>query len=352
MKIIAHNKPWLGKEEEIALNNVVASGWVIADTQVKKFEKKLSKILGFDYAIGLNSGTSSLHVSLLALGVGKGDEVILPSYTPSDLLNAVNYISAKPVIVDIEKNSFNVDPKQVGKKINKKTKAIIIPHMFGFAAKVDEIEKFGIPIINDCAQALGTFYNQKPVASLGDFVVLSFYATKLITTGQGGMVLTNNKKYYKFIKDIIDYNGRDNYKVRFNYPMTDISASLGNVQIEKLDIFIKRRREIGARYQRSLKNKKISFWPKNSDMDSNYYRFLLKFKNKKDLEAAKEKFKKNLITVRTPINEYELLHNCIGLKKTDFPNAEEMVQTVLSIPIYPALKNPEVGRITAVLSSL
>lgn len=352
MKMISHNKPWLGKEEVAALDKVINSGWIIAGSQVKRFEGKLSKMHDLRFAVALNSGTAAIHVSLLALGIGKGDEVILPSYTPSDLLNAINYTGANPVIVDIEKNSFNIDPKQVAKKINKKTKAIIVPHMLGESARIDALEKFGIPIINDSAQALGSIYKQKPVASYGDLVVLSFYATKMATTGQGGMVLTNNKKYYSFIKDMIDYNGRDNYKIRFNYPLTDIAASLGNIQIGKLDMFLKRRREIGAKYQKALMGKHVLFSPNEGDTDSNYYRFVLKFENKNTRTEAKKLFEKNGISTIVPINDYELLHNCLGLDKKNFPNAQNLASVTLSIPIYPSLTESEIGRVTKVLASL
>src|SRR3989344_8706733 len=128
MRTIPHNKPWLGNEEKQALGKVVESGWIIAGDQVEKFEKKLSKMLGLRYAVAVSSGMAAIHLSLLALGIGKNDEVIVPSYTLSDLLNAISYTGANPVIVDIEKDSFNIDPKQVAKKINKKTKAIIVPH--------------------------------------------------------------------------------------------------------------------------------------------------------------------------------------------------------------------------------
>lgn len=352
MKMISHNKPWLGKEEARALGKVVKSEWIIEGSEVKKFEKKLSEMLGLRYAVALTSGTAGVHLSLLALGIGKNDEVILPTYTVSDVLNAINYTGAKAVLVDIGLDSFNLDPIQVAKKITKKTKAIIVPHMLGETARIDELEKFGIPIINDSAQALGTIYKQKPVAFYGDLSVLSFYATKIATTGQGGMVLARSKKYYEFIKDRINYNGRDNYRVRFNYPMTDIAASLGNIQIEKLDMFLKRRREIGKKYQEALENKKIHFYPDEGNVNSNYYRFVLKFESKNLRDNAKKLFEKNGISTIVPLNNYELLHRCLGLDEKNFPNSEKMADTTLSVPIYPALKDSEVERIIKVLNLL
>jgi perosamine synthetase len=352
MKHILHNKPTVGKNELAALKKTIDSSWIIAGPEVKEFENKMAKMHKRKFAVALNSGTSSIHLSLLALSIGKGDKVIVPSYTVGDLLNAILYTGAEPVVVDVEKNSFNMDPKKVAEKLSKKTKAIIVPHMLGIPAKIDEIMKFGIPIINDCAQSLGCIYNNKPLGSFGDFAIFSFYATKLITTAQGGMILTDNKKHYDFIKDIIDYNGRDNYKKRFNYPLTDMAAAMGNAQLNKLNDLLKRRKEIGEKYQEVLKRKNTDYWPKSSDTSANYYRFVLQFGTKKERENAKKYFEKKGISTIIPINNYELLHNYLGLSKNNFPNSEEMADTTLSLPIYPSLTDSETEMITDAISSL
>ncbi len=352
MNIIKHNKPLLGTEELNAVNEVIKSEWVIANSQVKKFEKSVAKMNRFKYAVALNSGTAAIHLALLSLGIKKSDEVILSAFTVADPLNAINYTGAKTVLVDVTKNSFDIDVDQIKRKITNKTKAIIVPHMLGSFAKIEELENLGIPIINDCAQSIGGIYKGKPIGSYGDIAIFSFYATKLITTGQGGMVLTNNKKRAKFIRDTIDYNGRTNYKVRFNYPMTDLSASIGNVQLNKLDSFIKRRRKIADRYKNAVNNKDISTFPNYNENYSNFYRFVLKFNSRKKRDDAKKIFLKNKITAIIPIKEYELLYNCIGENKKDYPNSLEMANTCLSIPIYPALKEVEIRRIIEVLKSI
>lgn len=352
MNKIAHNKPSLDKKELLAVKKVMESSWIIGGSEVKKFENKIAKMNNFRYAIALNSGTAAIHLTLLALGVKENDEVILSAFTVADPLNAINYIGAKTVLVDVEKNSFDMNIDEIKNKITKKTKAIIIPHMLGSFTKIDELKNTGIPIINDCAQSFGGVYKNKPIGSYGDFAIFSFYATKLITTGQGGMVLTNNKKHADFIRDIIDYNGRDNYKTRFNYPLTDISAAIGNVQLVKFEKFIERRRKIGARYQDALKDKEILFFPNYKKNYSNYYRFVIKFSNQIKRDEVKKHFEKNKISAIIPIKEYELLYNCLGQEKKNFPNAKEMADTCLSIPIYPALKENEVKRIIRILKSL
>lgn len=352
MKIILHNKPTLGKEEAGAVKKVIQSNWLIAGKEVEKLQDRIKRLLDVKYAIATNSGTSALHLSLIALGIKAKDEVILPTYTASDILNAIFYTGATPVLVDIERNGFNIDFTQIEKKIGKKTKALLIPHMFGFPAKVDQLKKYRIPIIEDCAQAIGSTYQEKPVGSFGDISIFSFYATKIIATGQGGMVTTNNKEYYIEMKDLINYNGRDNYKVRYNYPMTDIAASIGNVQFEKLNSFIERRKYIASCYINVLEKKNISYWPKRQNSNVNHFRFVIQLDStaRRD-RVRKQFFKKGILTI-VPISHFELLHVLLKQNKHNFPKAENLTNTSLSLPIYPSLTDAGVERVIEALDVL
>lgn len=353
MNRICHNKPSLGLEESEAVTKVLQSNWLIAGVQVEQFELNIKQFTGTKYAIALNSGTSALHLALIALGVAEGDEVILPTFTVADVLSAVCYTRAKPVLVDIERNGVNADADQIKKNITEKTKAIIIPHMFGSVAQIEEIKKYGIPIIEDCAQAIGTTYKNKPVGGFGDIGIFSFYATKTLSIGQGGMLVTNNKKYYQYIRDIINYNGPDSFRVRYNYPMTDIAASIGNVQLKKLPAFIKRRRHIASRYISALDSTSIDYFPKKENLTNVCpWRFILKFDNIKKRDRAKRKFDEKAITAICPLRQCELLHSFLKLDKKNFSRAEEMAKTSLSIPLYPSLTEVEVERTVAVLEGL
>lgn len=352
MKNISHNKPYLDKQEARAVAKVLQSDWLTTGKEVEKLENNIKKLVGAKYAVAVNSGTSALHLSLLALGTGLDDEVIIPTYTCSALLNATYYTGATPVVVDVESDGFNIDGNQVKKKIGKKTKAVIVPHTHGFPAKIEAIKKFGLPVIEDCAIALGTTYLGKSVGNSGDLAIFSFYASKVITTGYGGMVVTKSKKYYQNVKNFIYDDQAENYQVSYNYQLNDIAASIGNIQFERLEKFLNKRKEIAAKYVKVLKKKKnIQCFPKEEDSNVNHYRFIIKFQNLKERDRVKEAFRRVGITTIVPIDTFQLLHRYLKLDKSQFPNAENLAQTTLSLPIFPALTQEEIARITQALDS-
>lgn len=351
--MIPHNQPFFNNRESKAVQKVLASKWIIAGGEVEKFENRFKSLIGREYAIAVTSGHAAIHLSLLELKIGKDSEVILPTYTPQDVANPIYYAGAKPVIVDIEKDSFNIDPQQIRRKLTSKTKAIIVPHMFGFGAKIDQIKKFGIPIVEDCAQSLGSYYRGKPLGFFGEIAVFSFYASKVITSGQGGMILTNNKKKYLDIKDLINYNGRDNYRVRYNYSLTDIAAGIGNAQVAKLKKLLRIRKSIGKRYRGVLKNKNVEYFPKDEEAGNiNHFRFIIKFSTKNERDNFMNGMAKEGIITIVPLYNFELLHNLFGQNKKEYPNAEKMSHTSVSIPIFPGLTNQEIEKITSALDAL
>ena len=353
MKKILHNQPYIGEEEIKAVVRTLRSKWLVPNKETGKLEDNVKQFVRRRYAVATSSGSSALHLSLLALGIGKDDEVIIPAYVCTALLNAVYYVGAIPVIVDIEKNGFTIDPPSIRKKINKKTKAIIVPHVLGFPARIDEIKKFKLLIVEDCAHALGSFYKGKPLGSFGDISIFSFYATKVITTGHGGMLVTNNRKYYKIVRDLIHYDRRKNYRVRYNYQLTDFAAAIGNVQFKRIDNLFKKRRYIASKYTPVLKKQKeIEFWPKKEDKNLNHYRFIIKFKDKKIRDSFKLNLAKRGISTVIPVENYQLLHRYLRLPKKDFPNAEGISNTTLALPIHPSLTENEISTITKTLKLL
>lgn len=353
MRMISHNLPSVDEREVKAVTRVLHSRWLVEGQEVEKLEIQMKQLVGARYASAVNSGTSALHLSLLVLGIGQEDEVMLPTYTCTALLNAINYTGATPVLVDLEEEGFNLDPDEVKRKLSDKTKVIIVPHTYGMPARIVQIQKLGVPILEDCAQALGSLYRGKPLGSFGDISIFSFYTTKVIAAGQGGMMVTNNKRYFEFAKDLVHYDRRRDYKVRYNYLLTDVAASIANVQLKKLNFFIKKRKSIASRYIKVLNRKRgIRYFPRETDSTVNHFRFILRFRTKKTRDRVKSNLGKLGISTIVPLASYQLLHRYLGLEKRRFPNAERLGRTTLSLPIYPSLTKAQVERICSALDSL
>jgi len=340
--MLPHNKPTLDDTDFAAVADVLMSGWIVPGEKVCEFEKQLS-----DYqsskglAIAVESGTAAIHLALLALGVTKGDQVILPTYVCSAVLNAIRYTGAVPVIVDINNNDFNISCQEVKQKISNKTAALIIPHMYGIPADMLDLLDLGVPVIEDCAQSIGAKIDGRKTGTIGDIAVFSFYATKLLTTAKGGAVYSKNQDYLDFFQDLVDYDCRHDYKTRFNYRMSDLQAALGLAQLKKLDYFIAKRKTIAERYTAILQEKKHAEIVNVSDNKENvFYRYVII--SDKNPEKVKKEFHNAGISVINPLENWELLHNYLHLDSHGFPNAEQMSRSTISIPVYPSLTDVEI----------
>jgi perosamine synthetase len=256
LKYIPHSRPTLGEEEVKAVAEVIKSGHIAEGEVVARFEKTFAGKMGVQHAVAVNSGTAALHLALLAMGIGPEHEVIIPSYVCTALLHAVQYVGARPVPAEIDPLTYNIDPDDVQKRITTRTRAIIVPHLFGAAADLDKLLKLDVPIIEDCAQAVGGTYHQKLLGTFGDIAIFSFYATKVMATGEGGMVTSKSPEIIERIRDLKTYDGKEADKVRYNYKMTDVQAALGEVQLGRLDDFIEQRRKIARQYVKHLKSAK------------------------------------------------------------------------------------------------
>lgn len=247
-EIIKVAVPCTGEEEIGAIREVLISGNFVSGKKVAAFEDKFSSYIGVSHAAAVNSGTAALHIALAVLGIGPTDEVIVPSLTFMSTVTAVLHQNAIPVFADIDIESFCISPEDIRRCITKRTKAIIPVHLYGNAADMDEIMKiadeFGISVIEDCAQAHGTEYREQRVGSIGHVGAFSFFATKHMTTGEGGIVTSNSNRIVVNAKRIRSHGmvNRDKHELLgYNYRMNEIAAAMGLVQLEKLDDFNEKR---------------------------------------------------------------------------------------------------------------
>ena len=337
LEFIPHSRPTLGEEEVKAVAEVIESGNIAEGEVVQGFERAFAEKIGVSQAVAVSAGTAALHLTLLAMSIGPDDEVIIPSYVCTALLHAVQYVGARPILAEIDPATGNIDPDDVQKRITTRTKAIIVPHMFGLAANLDKLLKLDVPIIEDCAQAVGGTYRKKPMGTFGDAAIFSFYATKMMATGEGGMVTSNSTEIIERIRDLKTYDEKEADQVRYNYKMTDVQAAIGEVQLARLDDFIGQRKSIAHQYVKSLKSLNIKLPEENSAHI--YYRFVVGLETDCDpfIRILSQKGIGCARPVFLPIHRY--------LKLDGYPVTDQVWETALSVPIYPSLNNKNIERL-------
>lgn len=336
---IPHSRPTLGEDEAQAVAAVVRSGHIAEGKAVARFEKAFAKKMGVQHAVAVSSGTAALHLTLLAMGVGPDDEVIIPSYVCTALLYAVAYVGAKPILAEIDPQTFNIDPGDVQKRISRRTKAIIVPHMFGLAADLDRLLKLDVPIIEDCAQGVGGFHRNKPLGTLGEAAIFSFYATKVIATGEGGMVIAKSTDVLDRIRDLKTYDEKKANRTRYNYKMTDIQAAVGEVQLGRLDDFIALRQIIAQHYREALKSIAVKL---PADRDEHiYYRFTIGLDS--DCLPLIQRLTQQGIGCARPV--FLPIHR--HLEVDGYPITDRAWSTTLSIPLYPSLEADAIDQVIA-----
>jgi len=262
MKFIPVAQPYLGAREKRYASECIKSTWISSSGKfIDKFERAFAKLVGTKYATSTNSGTSALHLALLATGVSPGDEVIIPTLTFVATANAAAYIGAKPIFVDITKDSWTINSDLIESKITKKTRAIIPVHLYGYPAEMDKVvriaRKYKLSVIEDAAEAHGAKFNRKSVGSIGDVGIFSFYGNKIITTGEGGMITTNSKRLYEQVLLLKNHGMSQNKRyyhpiIGFNYRMTNLQAAIGFSQTQQISINLIRRRKIEQTYREML----------------------------------------------------------------------------------------------------
>lgn len=341
--IIPHSRPFLGVEEAHAVAEVVSSGQVAEGPETAAFEREIAARLDCAQAVAVSSGTAALHLVLSALGIGAGDEVIVPSFVCTALFHAVAAVGAVPVPADIDPRTLNLDPGEARRRLSGRTRAVVLPHMFGRIGEPGPFLEIGVPLIEDCAHALGATRSGRPAGSFGVAAVTSSYATKMIATGEGGAVGTSSLQLADAVRDLKQYDHRPLDRTRFNCKITDLQAAMGRIQLRRLDDFIRRRRDIAALYRGGF-GPPIGF---NEDAGEHiYFRYVIDAGT--DAAEFIQAARLNGIACERPV--HTPLHRL--LNRTGFPVTDEMWRRCVSVPIYPALTDQEVQRVITVLKSL
>jgi len=352
-------KPLIGEEEKKAVSEVLDSGMIACGPKTEEFEKKFAKYVGCKYAIATTSGTTALHLGLLSLGISKGDEVIVPSFSFIASANSILFCNAKPVFCDVNQKTFNIEVNKIENLITGKTKAIMPVHLYGQPADMrlitDIAEDYSLKIIGDACQAHGAKYNSKMIGSFGDVECFSFYPTKNMTTGEGGMITTNSEELAKKAYSIRNHGreknrwGYEHSRLGYNYRMTDIAAAIGIEQLKKLPKFNEKRRENAKYLNENLSEiKEIAIPIVLKNAEHVYHLYTIRCK---DREKLIYQLKKN--EVGYGIYYPKPLHFYKHLKQyahRDLKNSEILANEVLSLPVHPALNEQDLQKIVEVVS--
>jgi len=343
---IPHSRPALGEAEAKAVAEVVRSGWIAQGRQVAGFEQAMAKVTGQAQGVAVSSGTAALYLALMALGIGAGDEVVIPSYVCTALWHAVRLTGATPVLVDIEPATYDPSPQAVTRVLTRHTKAVIVPHMFGLPADIETLKSHGVPVIEDCAQTLGVTVRGTSVGGTGKLVICSFYATKLLTAGEGGMVLGRDESLMSRVQTLRQYDEEDALVRAFNYKMTDMQAALGLCQVARLEDFLARRRTIAARYHEAVREAGLTPPWVPAGLEHGYFRYVVRLSG--PVGPALDRARSLSIGCRRPV--FRPIHRYLDL--SGFPETDAAWERALSIPLYPALTDHEVDRIVGALPAI
>lgn len=356
-------KPIIGNEEIKAVNIVLKSGALAQGKWVKDFEEQFAKFIGVKYAVATSSGTTALYLALLSLNIGYGDEIITTPFTFIASANAILYANAKPVFVDVDEKTFNIDPKLIEKKITSKTKAILPVHLYGCPSNMTEIMKIAkkhkLFVVEDACQAHGAEINGKKVGSIGTVGCFSFYPTKNMTTGEGGMVTTNDLQLAEKLKLLREHGMKVRYYhdiLGYNFRMTNIEAAIGIEQLKKLDKFNEKRIRNAIFISDNLsktKGIKVPFISKNYKHVFHQYtiRITEGYGMRRDELVAHllEKGIGSSIYYPVPIYRQKIFSD-LGYKN-NFPITEKLSKEALSIPIHPSLSETDLREIINAIKS-
>lgn len=365
MRSIPIAKPLIGEEEINAVVEVLKSGMLAHGKEVEAFEREFADYLGVKHGIAVANGTAALDVALKALKIGPGDEVITTPFTFIASANSILFQGAKPVFADIDPKTFNLDPNDVLEKINNKTKAIVVVHLYGQPADMKAFKEIAkdhkLYLVEDCAQAHGAEFGGQKVGTFGDIAAFSFYPTKNITTGEGGMVVTNDDELARRAELIRNHGQAEKYlhvELGYNLRMTNIAAAIGRVQLRKLDEWNKKRIE-NVRLLSEGISKIEGLTPPYVDerVKHVFHQYVIRveeeFPLSRDELMAKLREKGIGTAIHYPIPvHHQPLYQKLGYPKDICPNAVEASKRVLSLPVHPAVSREDIAYIIKTLEEI
>lgn len=361
-------KPYLTTDEAQAAYDTILTGWITQGPRVAEFEEKFAAYTGAKYAVALSNCTTALHLSMIVAGVKDGDEVICPSMSYIATANSVKYVNAKPVFAEIDPENYNLDIDDVEARITSKTRAILLVHQIGMPADIDAFKKLAVKhnlvLIEDAACAAGSSYKGNKIGSHSDFVCFSFHPRKVISTGDGGMITTNNEAYYNRLKLLrqhgMSVNDRvrhgssklifeDHVEVGYNYRMTDIQAAVGIKQLEKLDWIIEGRRKIALQYNEAFKDIDCVHLPLEQDgYFTNYQSYSVYLKD--DCPVGRNELMQKMLDagistrrgIMTAHRETAYKTECAGLS---LPVSEKACDSSIILPLYIPMEQEDIDKV-------
>ena len=371
--MIPYGKQTIEQDDIQAVVDVLQSDFLTTGPKIAEFEQTVADYVGAKYAVAISNGTSALHAACFAAGIGPGDEVITTPLTFAASANCVLYCGGTPVFADVDPKTYNIDPEDIRRKITDRTKAIIAVHLAGQPCDMDAIHSIarehGLIVIEDGAHALGSVYKGKKVGSMSDMTTFSFHPVKPITTGEGGMIVTDNEEFYKkmvlfrshgITRDDSMMTRNDGpwfyqqFDLGYNYRITDIQCALGCSQMKKLDRFLARRKEIVARYNEAFADCDNIITPYQlSDTESGWHLYIVQVKNcdrRQVFENMREKgIGVNVHYIPVYMHPYYQEH---GYENVHCANAEEIYSHIISLPLYPGLTSEQQDYVIDTLKSL
>ncbi|WP_249872144.1 UDP-4-amino-4,6-dideoxy-N-acetyl-beta-L-altrosamine transaminase [Oceanobacillus saliphilus] len=369
---LPYGKQWIDDEDIKAVIDVLKSDFITTGPTITQFEKAIAEFVEAKYAVAFSSGTAALHAACFAAGIKENDEVITTSMTFAASSNCILYVGGTPVFADIDPKTYNISPQSIKSHINEKTKAIITVDFTGQPAEYDEIKSLakehGIVVIDDAAHGLGATYKEKYIGSIGDMTIFSFHPVKHITTGEGGIITTNNEDYHEKLLLFRSHGiTRDSLKLKdnqgpwyyemqelgFNYRMTDIQAALGLSQLKKLNPFLKKRREYAKKYSEAFADMNAVITPYQQDAaNSSWHLYIIRLKLEK-LNADRTEIFKALQKENIGVNVHYIpvhlhpFYQQLGYKTGLCPNAERIYEEIITLPLFPKMSEQDQNDVIA-----